>query len=202
MKKMGLLMTLASVLVVGGVYATWSYSQGEIASMSDEYSVVMTAETVNGTKGTFNVSSSTVTFEIGNQGNYHPELRGNGEVEIAFTPSVGADTAVLENGIDVSWTLSVTDDGLTNWKYDSDFDGEADRLFFNLHNGVHTITKEEAYKVPQQGKFIYKISVSDILHCITLNVEDDFVLDTKAKYDSFKSYLDDYKFVLTVTEAA
>ena len=36
---------------------------------------------------------------------------------------------------------------------------------------------------------------------ITLNVDADFVLDTKAKYDNFSSWLDDYKFVLTISEA-
>ena len=201
MKKMGLLMTLASILVVGGVYATWTYSQGEIASITDEFSVVMTAETVKGTKGTFNVSSSTVTFEIGNQGEYHPELRGTGEVEVVFTPSVGADADVIKNGVDINWTLSVSDGGASEWKYDSEFDGTPDTLLFNVHSEDHIVAKETADSTSQPGRFVYIITVAEILQHIDFNVDDDFVLDTKAKYDSFKSYVDDYNFVLTVSEA-
>ena len=72
-----------------GVYATWSYSQGAVASATDEYAVVMTAETVDGAKCSFNVVSNSVTFEVGNKGDYHPELRSTGHVDVTFTPKAG-----------------------------------------------------------------------------------------------------------------
>ena len=201
MKKIGLLMTLASLLVVGGVYATWSYSQGEVAAMSDEYGIVMTAETVKGTKGTFAVNSSSITFEVGNKGEYHPELRGAGEAIVTFSPSVGADTSVLENGIDIKWSLSVCEDGAENWKYDPLFQDNPTELLFTLDSTETTISKTEADSTSQPGRFIYTIDADDILQQITFNVADDFVIDTKAKYDSFKKWLAAYHFVLTVSEA-
>ena len=202
MKKIGLLMSLASVIVVGGVYATWSYSQGSVASATDDYSVVMTAETIKGEKGTFNVSSSTVTFEIGNKGEYHPELRGSGDVFVTFTPSVGADTAVREQGIDIKWSIDICEDGQGNWKYDKDFDGDVDTDFFTItQTEAVIVAKATADSTSQPGRFVYTIPVSEIMNYIHLNVADDFVLDTKAKYDSFASFLNDHKFVLTISEA-
>ena len=200
MKKVGLLMSLASVIVVGGVYATWSYSQGSVASATDEYAVVMTAETVKGEKGTFNVNSSSVTFEIGNKGEYHPELRGTGEVVVTFTPSVGADTAVREEGIDIKWSIGICEDGQGVWKYDKDFDGTVDEEFFTVTPTEVTVAKATADK-DTEGRFVYTIPVSEIMNYIQLNVTDDFVLDTKAKYDSFASFLNDHHFVLTISEA-
>ena len=202
MKKVGILMSLATVLVVGGVYATWSYGQGTAASATDELAVVMTAATVDGTKGSFSVSTTTLKFEIGNKGEYHPELRANGEVVVTFTPRLGADTSVVENGIDINWSISLSEGGQENWKYDSDFADGADKLLFNVTSDSTRVAKTEANKNINPGSFVYSIPAATIASKIALNVTDDFVLDTKAKYDSFNSYLDDYKFVITISEAA
>ena len=202
MKKVGILMSLATVLVVGGVYATWSYGQGTAASATDELAVVMTAATVDGTKGSFSVSTTTLKFEIGNKGEYHPELRANGEVVVTFTPRLGADTSVVENGVDINWSISLSEGGEENWKYDSDFADGADKLLFNVTSDSTRVAKTEANKNINPGSFVYSIPAATIATKIALNVADDFVLDTKAKYDSFNSYLDDYKFVITISEAA
>ena len=198
MKKIGLLMSMASVLVVGGVYATWVYSQGTVDSVTADYTVAMTTSTNDGEKGSFNVASNSVTFEVGNKGEYHPELRSNGQVDVTFTPSLGASTDVINNGINIKASLSISDDGATNWMYDSDFADGKDKLFFTITNSDIIIDKSDLTKVG--GSFKYTISHTQIFNLITFNVADNFVLDTKEKYDSFKSYLDDYKFVLTISE--
>ena len=202
MKKVGILMSLATVLVVGGVYATWSYGQGTAASATDELAAVMTAATVDGTKGSFSVSTTTLKFEIGNKGEYHPELRGTGEVVVTFTPSVGADPAVREEGIDIKWSIDICEDGQGVWQYDKDFDGTVDEEFFTItQTEAVTVAKATADKTTSPGRFVYTIPVSEIMSYIQLNVADDFVLDTKAKYDSFASFLNDHHFVLTISEA-
>ena len=197
MKKISLLMSLATVLVVGGVYATWSYSQGDVAQVETQHGVGITTETHTGTKGTLNVVSNNVSFIVGNKGNYVPELRivdvvdVEEEVTFTFTPSVGAE----DSAIDVNWSLSVD----SNWKYSTTFGATADKSLFTV---VSTETKIEKEKAVKKGSaYTYKITASEILSKITLNIEDGFVLDTLSKYTNFKEWLDDYKFNLTISEA-
>ena len=67
---------------------------------------------------------------------------------------------------------------------------------------VSTETKIEKEKAVKKGSaYTYKITASEILSKITLNIEDGFVLDTLSKYTNFKEWLDDYKFNLTISEA-
>ena len=200
MKRMNLLMSMATVLVVGGVYATWSYSQGSVAAATDEYAVVMTAETISGEKGSFDVSSSSITFEIENKGDYKPELRATGDVVVYFTPSLGADSTVISEGIDIKWSLGICTEGATNWMYDSDFNGVEDTMIFNVASAETSIAKTSAVK--EGGRFKFTIPSSELLDKITLNVSETFVLDTKAKYESFSQSLRDYHFVLTISEVA
>ena len=201
MKRMNLLMSMATVLVVGGVYATWSYSQGSVAAATDEYAVVMTAETISGEKGSFDVSSSSITFEIENKGEYKPELQATGDVIVYFTPSLGADSTVISQGINIKWSLGICTEGATKWMYDSNFDGTEDTMIFNIDSDPVTIEKGLSEKQPN-GKFKFTIPSEDILDKIELNVDGDFVIDTKAKYESFSQSLKDYHFVLTVEEVA
>ena len=203
MKKVGLLMTLASLIAVGGVYATWSYGQDKAASANDELAVVMTAATVDGRKGKFTVSTTTLKFEVGNKGDYVPELRANGELVVTFTPNPGADTAVIESGIDINWGVEFSGDGEQNWKYDANFDGtvdEDDKMIFNLNSSLTKVEKTKAQK-DGAGNFVFTIPAAEIVSKFPLNIDSGFVLDTKAKYDSFNSYLDDYKIELHISEA-
>ena len=193
-------MTLASLIAVGGVYATWSYGQGTAASANDELAVVMTAATVDGKKGKFTVSTSTLKFEIGNSGNYVPQLRAYGDLVVTFTPNPGADSDVVQSGIDINWAVSFSGDGEQNWKYDSDFDGDADELIFDLDSSLTKVLKTEA-AVDGAGNFVFTIPASEIVAKFPLNIDEGFALDTKTKYDSFNSYLDDYKIELNISEA-
>ena len=193
-------MTLASLIAVGGVYATWSYGQETTASAKDELAVVMTAATVDGKKGRFTVSTTTLKFEVGNKGDYVPELRANGDLVVTFAPNPGADTSVVESGIDINWAVEFSGDGEQNWKYDSDFSGGADTLIFNLDSSLTKVEKTKAVK-DEYGNFVFTIPAEEIVVKFPLNIEDGFALDTKAKYDSFNSYLDDYKIELHISEA-
>ena len=161
MKRMNLLMSMATVLVVGGVYATWSYSQGSVAAATDEYSVVMTAETISGEKGHFDVVSTSVTFEVENAGGYKPKLQGDGLVEVYFTPSIGADASVISDGVNISWSLGICTDGADKWMYDSDWNGSEDKMIFNVTTDTNTINKSSATKgnglgLPMVKQIVYQ----------------------------------------------
>ena len=58
MKKISIILAAASVLVVGGVYAGWSYSQGAVSAADDDIGVVMTSESTTSAKGALEVHTS------------------------------------------------------------------------------------------------------------------------------------------------
>ena len=206
MKKISILLAAASVLVVGGVYAGWSYSQGAVAAANDDIAAVMTAETVGSSKGTLSVNTSATKFEIDDIVEdgvaYKPVLVLQNEPVVTFTPSVGADASVIANGITLEWNITIHD-GHGDWKYDSTFTNSTpDKDIFTLSGRTYTIP--EANKAKVGDAFTYTIPKADILDAVKLTLEAESVLlDTKAKYDSFKDDLmSGAHFVLHVQEKA
>lgn len=205
MKKISILLAAASVLVVGGVYAGWSYSQGAVSSVSDDIAAVMTAESVGSSKGTLTINTSATKFEIDDVDDgvdYLPVLVLQNEPVITFTPSVGADASVLANGITLEWNITIHV-GHGDWKYDSTFTNSTpDKDIFALSGLTYTIP--DANKTKVGDAFTYTIPKTDILDAVKLTLETEGVkLDTKAKYDSFKDDLmSGAHFVLQVQEKA
>ena len=204
MKKISILLAAGSVLVVGGVYAGWSYSQGAVAAANDDIAAVMTAETVGSSKGTLAVNTSATKFEIddiaGDEA-YLPVLVIKNAPIVTFTPSVGADTAVINNGITLEWNITIHEDH-ADWKYDSKFtNGTPDKDIFKLSGTTYEIPAANVTK-EADGSFSYVIPTEDILDAVELTLETEKVLlDTKAKYDSFKDDLmSGAHFVLHVQE--
>jgi hypothetical protein len=204
MKKISILLAAGSVLVVGGVYAGWSYSQGAVAAANDDIAAVMTAETVSSSKGTLAVNTSATKFEIdditGDEA-YLPVLVIKNAPVITFTPSVGADTSVINDGITLEWNITIHEDH-ADWKYDSTFtNGTPDKDIFKLSGETYVIPDANVTK-ETNGSFSYIIPREDILDAVELTLETEKVLlDTKAKYDSFKDDLmSGAHFVLHVQE--
>lgn len=204
MKKISIILAAASVLVVGGVYAGWSYSQGAVSSVNDDIGAIMTAESVGSSKGTLSVETGSTKFEIdditGDEA-YLPVLVVKNAPTVTFTPSVGADKTVIDNGVSLQWSISI-DGGADGWKYDSTFNNQTpDKDIFTVSSSKYDIPDSAKVK-NADGSFTYTISTDSLLTAVKLTLqEENVLLDTKAKYDSFKNNLmsGDY-FVLLVEE--
>lgn len=200
MKKVGLLAGLGCLLTVSGVYATWIYAQASAGSVSESIIPQMAGVGESSKKGTISVKTSGLTMVIDNGGEYKPELISDGEIKVNFTASNGADATVQENGIKMEYKIGITPD----WKYDSDGDGDVDvddKDIFVLSDAYTTALNSNGYITANGGVATkdFTISYTEIAQYITLNVAADFKLDTRAKYDAFKTALNRASSLFTVT---
>ena len=183
MKKLSLLVALALIVTVGGVYAAWNYAQGATASVEITREINMAQVNTNSNKGSIAATPKDVTFLVDDAGGYHTELTGSGYFDIVFTASPGADKTTADNGIKMIATVTVK--SATNAKY-----GEVTPLTVKTGQNTIALTGDTTSKTA-------KLEVSDVLECVTLcNV----VLDTKDKNDAFHNVLKDYTIVITISE--
>ena len=201
MKKVGGLIALATVVTMGGVYATWTYSNSavDISDANKEMLIEMDAATLTGANGTYSVTSN-VSFSIDQAGTnsdgnpFHKAMLNivttdneDPYITITFTPSANADEAVKENAVASQYYFKTT----TSMQYAIDADGNYDV------NGTKTDifsfpTCSEAAPIditwaPQaDGTFTYTFDKAAIEAAVQIN---NFVLDSKTEHDAFKGCL-------------
>ena len=98
MKKIALLIAIALVISVGGVYATWSYSTLDVETftnpISDKLSIT-TINTVDSTKGILSAPNSLALTIDDDNGDHKPDWDADiassaGILTVKFTPNTGA----------------------------------------------------------------------------------------------------------------
>lgn len=200
MKKIGIFGLVGCLLTVGGVYAQWTYGQATAGSVSESIIPQMAGVGQSSKKGTIGLVTSGVQMVIDAAGTgeyvYHPVLRITGDVTITFTASDGADAEVKASGIKMGYYITKAAD----WKYDGNFDGdladaEDKEIFSLLDCGTPEAPIALNGGAPCKSA---SIDAATLAAKISLNVEADFELDTKAKYDSFKNHLNKEKSLFTV----
>lgn len=179
-KRLSLIITLALCLTVGGVYATWTYAEGQIQSNSGTASLTIEAAANEGEAGTINVDTNSLSITVENGGSYKTVLSVTGDITVTLTPTAGTDTSLLPNSF--TWTLTATD-AAKNATY----------------NGEKILTVDGA---TQNGTFSSNtatIAADDIAKLITLT---EFTLKNTEEHESYKSVIDAIAgpaFTITVT---
>lgn len=180
MKKISVLIIMALIVTIGGVYATWNYAQSAASADPVQSVVTLTDKVVDTPKGTIEVDASGLIFEIDDtNGDYVAELVVDGEIEITFTPADGADENVAQHGIALQYVLSVTE----NWKYEGTQIFTVDTNPVVLNNGNATLTAT--------------IDADEIASMITLG---NISLPTADDYDAFEEILKNGGISITVSE--
>ena len=182
MKKLSLLIALALIVTIGGVYAAWNYSQGSAASVEITREINMAQVNTEGSKGTISATPSNVAFLVDDAGDYHTKLTGTGEFAITFTPNAGADATTTANGVKMIATIVVK--STNNLKY----------------NDVVPIAHKDANTVdltPTGPSKTAPLTVAQMLGCVELC---DVRLATKAENDAFHTVLKDYTIAITISE--
>lgn len=178
MKKISALIALAMVVTIGGVYATWNYATGAVASVDTTASVVLTEKVVETPKGTIAIDASSLEMAIDDtNGDYDAELVIDGDVKVTFTPSSIAPEDVKTNGIKLKCELSVT----TPWEYEGTQIFTVSPVVINDGNATLSAT----------------ITAADLMDAITLG---DITLDTVEAYDAFEAILQNGEITMTVSE--
>ena len=182
MKKLKFLIVFALILVIGGVYATWTYAGTDTTPGSETISLTLAGKDTSDAKGTITVDTSGLTITIDQKDDtYAAKIIVEGKITATFTPATtDASTA---NGILMEFKLT---DNTGSWGLT-----EGDKA------DIFTVTTE-AQTINSTAALTVEISADTIAALIT----PTFALPTAAHYDSFKTYIEGITnpFVIEVSE--
>ena len=186
-KRFSLLVVLALCVTIGGVYATWVYSQSDdVADITGARAITMTEATFTGTYGTYSVDTSQLSMVVDpKEGTTHTTaLKITGDLVITFTPNTYAPTEVKQSGVPSTFTFSLSNQ---EWKYD-------DKLIMTVDTNKHDIT----WKKSDSGDvFTYTITSVDLARYLTLT---EITLDTKTDYDAYDAVLTNGQVVVSISD--
>lgn len=192
MKKLSLIVALAVVLTIGGVFAAWSYPSDTPDFATGNVTVGIELGDSLGAKGS--VTASVQGFKIeptATDGtNYKAILSDDTKVVLQFTPTLGSkynDGTQLK----IAYTVTVDNNPTTDAAA-----GAAQKIF----NTTDKISVQKTFDVATtEDPATITLTAADL--GIALN---DFTLDTKAKYDAFEEALTSVTkhFTITIVEVA
>lgn len=188
MKKLSLLIALILCVTIGGVYATWTYTQNtDVADETINMTMNLTDVAYSGSYGTYKIDTSSLKLKIDPKaGTTHTTaLFIEGNIVITFTPNSVAPQEVKENGVESTFKFGLTN---SNWTY------EGEKIVTLAHEEEEDIVWGEP---DQEGVFTFTISAEDLAEHINLT---EFVLDNKEKYDSFNTALGQGQITITVSD--
>lgn len=206
MKKLSTLIAIALVLVIGGVYAGWTYFQGGATGAQSSRNLDMATVSYNGEKGSITADTTSLTILVDDMSTvdavkyapYQAGIHGAGKIYITFTPKVGADAVVTANGIKMQATVTITGTK-TTYNYDTkDYVILAVNATntFELNGGVATkSTSIDAAEI-----------LNTLVFCgddLSTDAVEDFVkLPTLADNTNFKTAMSTYSINIDITEIA
>lgn len=185
MRKLSLLIALAFMVTIGGVYAAWNYAQGTTASVEITREINMAQVNTNSNKGTISATPHDVAFLVDDKGDgtYTAVLKGTGSFSINFTASTGADADTISNGIEMIATISIK--STSNLKYKE-------------QTPIELVEEKSVIDITPTGPSqTGTLKVDAILDAVQLC---DVQLTTKAENDAFHTVLNDYTIVITISE--
>ena len=214
MKKIGLLVTLALIVTIGGVYAQWNYSGQTGINSSHEHLNTNMADYVAGSNayGSIRIFENNMSIVIDDESNDHiAELKISGEMIFIFKPYDNAPTEVKNNGIPMQWMLHKT----SGYVYDFGTDAADDDVeiytisqtvakTFEAAN-IMKITSTDAGHVfgytadaDDIGSFAVRIKASELTTDL-IKLSQDFKLSTLDDYHNFQTCLGKGNVGITVS---
>ena len=186
MKKFGLLILLALLISIGGVYATWVYSQSDdVADITAARAITMTEATFEGNYGTYSYDVSALSLKVDpKEGTSHvTSLKIEGYIVIKFTPSTYAPEEVKQHAVATTYTFGVSND---NWLYNG-----------KTIIAVDSTAKNVNWVLGADGVFTYTVTAEELASILTLT---EFTLDTKTDYDLFDKALLGGQITLAISD--
>ena len=187
MKKLSLLIAMILCVTIGGVYATWTYTQNtDVADETVNMTMNLTDVAYSGSFGTYKIDTSTLNMKIDPKENtaHTTALYITGKIVITFTPNSVAPQEIKNNGVASTFKFGLTN---ANWTY------ESQQIVTLKHNVAETIV----WGTPVDGVFTFVITAEELAGHILLT---EFNLDTKVKYDAFNTALGQGQITITVSD--
>lgn len=193
MKRLGLIIAMALVLTVGGVYATFNYAQDNVDPVNATLTKAIAGTNTKTAKGTIAIDATKFTIRVDDKGVLeHGEgngtlvtgYRNQGTVQVTFTPAKGADATVTDEGVTLKLTISFSN---------------------NRYNGKDIFQTTEEY--PATGVPLGKGTKNDVTGVFEYDVElgkylavNEISLPTMSDYDSFSTAYENAQITVTVSE--
>ena len=188
MKKFSLLILLVLCVTIGGVYATWTYTQNtDVADEQVHMTLNLTDVAYAGSYGTYKIDTTGLTLAIDpKEGTTHDTaLYITGQIVITFSPNSVAPEDIKENAVPSTFQFTLTN---SNWLY------EGEKIIKLAHNEKEVIDWGQP---DEKGVFTFVITAEELANHLTLT---EFTLDTKAKYDAFNAALGQGQITITVSD--
>ena len=189
MKKLGLLIAMILCVTIGGVYATWTYTQNtDVADEAVNINMNLTDVVYSGSYGTYKVDTTGLylTIEPKTGTTHTTSLIADGKIVITFTPNSVAPAEVKADGVESTYAFTLAN---PNWTYN----GQQIMTLKDGHTGAHDIE----WVKQADGTFTFTIDASELHDHVALT---EIELDTKAKYDAYNAVLGQGSIVITVSD--
>ncbi len=189
MKRLGIIFALAFVLIVGGVYATFSYAQQDVAPANATLNKEIANSTTEAKKGTIAIDASTFKIEVddkgkleGGSGTLVTGLKTQNNVKLTFSPAQGADKDVVDNGVNLKMEIAFAN---------NEYKGTA---IFKTTSAYPTTGIALGKGTKNGSVFEYTVDLAPYL------AMNEISLPTLADYNDFKSAFDLATITITVSE--
>jgi len=211
--KLGTISALGLLLLVGGVYATWTYANGQATSASGTNALSLSGKTESGEKGTLSyVTENKVHWELDEKtaGSHRATLKCENNLIITFAPSSTAEQDITDYGIAAKITFTHT---YENYQFADQSEavkwievGNATTVAAadtKLTNVTRTSDSEISFVIPantststiwtkkDDGSFEYELteSLMKTIFVLTLNDDGESVvyLPSTTEYNSFET---------------
>ena len=193
MKRLGLIIAMALVLTVGGVYATFNYAQDNVDPVNATLTKAIAGTNTETAKGTIAIDASGFTIRVDDKGVLEngegtgtlvTGYRNQGTVKVTFTPAKGADATVTDEGVTLKLTISFSN---------------------NRYNGKDIFQTTGEY--PATGVPLGKGTKNDVTGVFEYDVElgkylavNEISLPTMSDYESFSIAYGNAQITITVSE--
>lgn len=173
----------ALLTTVGGVYAQFTYAQGNVEQAEISMQKNLATAATNTEKGTINVTGDFLVSIDDTNNDLMTETTISGDLTISFTPAQGADADVRDNGIPLKMTIAI---GGTN--------AYAGQVLFELTSAYTAggVALNGGNKVKDE----ITVNLSNYI-----SWKQEFTLSTLAEYNAFKAAFEGTTITVTVSEA-
>lgn len=185
-KSISLILVLAILITVGGVYAAWIYAETPAAAAEANVGFGLASSSTENSKGTITVDASAASIAIDQTAtdNYKANLVADGSITITFTPSSVFTYTNTATALTMQWQLICGNDAPTTYECN---DGSGAKVLFTKFDTTTaksiTLTKQD------NGTYTATLAASSLLDLLTIN---DFTLDTLEKYNTFSGTLNGF----------
>lgn len=193
MKRLGIIVFMALVLTVGGVYATFNYAQNDVIPASQTLTPNIEDAVLTTPKGTIDITKNDFVLTVDDlDGNLKTKYTATyattpAHSKVTFTPAQGADATVTANGIKLKLVIEfVVAAGYTN-----------------EYKGTPIFKHKTAYTT---GGVVLN-SGNNVLGETTFNLADyidvsEIDLPTYAEYQAYREIFEKITIKITVSETA